>query len=88
MTRLRLSAFTLPVLAVVLLALPALLALTATRATAASPFTDRLLRDEALWGDGKAEYAVFDATERRYGEARETEVRHILVRENFAANER
>ncbi|MBC8011407.1 MAG: hypothetical protein H7067_15090 [Burkholderiales bacterium] len=88
MTRLRFSSFTLPVLALALLALPALLALTATRANASSPFTDRLLRDETLWGDGKAEYAVFDATERRYGEARETEVRHILVRENFAANER
>lgn len=52
-----------------------------------SPFTDRLLRNEAFWGDGKAEYAVFDAVEKRYGTLRETEVRHILVREDFAANE-
>ena len=51
---------------------------------AAPPFSDRLLRDEALWGDGKAEIAVFDATERRYGIARETTVQHILVRENFS----
>lgn len=53
----------------------------------ALPFTDRLLRDETLWGDGKAEIAVFAATEKRYGVARETEVRHILVREDFAADE-
>lgn len=56
-----------------------------TSAFAAAPFTDRLLRDEAFWGDGRAEIAIFDATEKRYGTARETEVRHILVRENFAA---
>lgn len=88
MTRLRLSSLTVPALALALLSLPAWLATAATSATATSPFTDCLLRDEALWGDGKAEYAVFDATERRYGVARETEVRHILVRETFAADER
>lgn len=88
MTRLRFSTLTVPALALALLSLPAWLATAATSATSASPFTERLLRDEALWGDGKAEYAVFDATERRYGVARETEVRHILVRENFAVAER
>ena len=55
---------------------------------AAAPFSDRLLRDEALWGDGKAEIAIFDATEKRYGILRPTEVRHILVRESFAEKER
>lgn len=59
--------------------------LVAGPATAAAPFTDGLLRDETLWGDGRAELAIFDATEKRYGVARPTEVRHILVREHFAA---
>ncbi len=54
---------------------------------ASSPFTDRLLRDETYWGDGRAEVVVFAGTEKRYGSARPAEVRHILVRENFAANE-
>ncbi len=54
----------------------------------AQPFTERLLHDEEFWGDGKAEVAVFKATEKRYGTLRESEVRHILVRENFAKNER
>jgi hypothetical protein len=54
---------------------------------AARPFTDHLLQDESFWGDGRAEIAVFMARENRYGTLRETEVRHILVRENFAATE-
>jgi hypothetical protein len=49
-----------------------------------APFTDRLLRDEKLWGDGNAEFTVFKAVEPRYGTPQETEVRHYLVRENFA----
>ncbi len=53
----------------------------------AAPFSDNLLRDEGFWGDGKAEIVVFDAEEKRYGTLRKTEVRHILVRENFAGNE-
>jgi hypothetical protein len=65
----------------------ALLGLT-TLTAGASPFSDQLLRDEAFWGDGKAEMTVFRGTEKRYGVARETEVRHILVRESFAAEER
>ncbi len=56
-----------------------------TRAAPPSPFSDQLLRDEAFWGDGQAEYAVFDARENRYGTLRDTVVRHILVREDFAA---
>lgn len=58
-----------------------------TWARAASPFSDQLLLDEPFWSDGKAEVAVFNGTEKRYGIARETEVRHILVRESFAAQE-
>jgi hypothetical protein len=67
---------------------PALVvALALTMPAFASPFTDRLLRDEAFWGDGRAEMTVFEAMEKRYGVARPTEVRHILVREHFAADE-
>ena len=68
--------------------LAVLVIIAASPAFAAAPFTDRLLRDEALWGDGRAEIAIFDATEKRYGTARPTEVRHILVRENFAPDAR
>ncbi len=57
-------------------------------AALANPFADRLWQDEGFWGDGKAEIAVFNAQEKRYGTLRETEVRHILVREDFAADER
>lgn len=53
----------------------------------ANPFSERMLKDEGFWGDGKAEMAVFAAEERVYGTLRKTEVRHILVRENFAADE-
>lgn len=56
-------------------------------ARVATPFSDQMLRDEGFWGDGKAEVAVFSAREKRYGTLRDTEVRHILVRENFAADE-
>lgn len=69
-------------------ALVASLLLPAITRAAPPPFTDRLLRDEAFWGDGRAEIAIFDATESRYGVVRPAEVRHILVRENFAADER
>ena len=64
-----------------------LVLLVSTGSLAANPFSDRLLLDEGFWGDGKAEVAVFTATEKRYGTLRETEIRHILVRENFAADE-
>lgn len=49
-----------------------------------TPFSDRLLRDEALWGDGKAEMTVYDAVEPRYGVLQKTEARYYLVRESFA----
>jgi hypothetical protein len=51
----------------------------------ASPFSLSLLQSETPWGDGQAELAIFRGTEKRYGIARETELRHILVREHFAA---
>ncbi len=53
----------------------------------AAPFTPILLEDESLWGDGRAEYNFYDAVEVRYGLPRDTEVRHILVRENFLPND-
>jgi len=59
----------------------------ATLTALANPFSDNLLRDEGFWGDGNAEMAIFAAKERVYGTLRQTEVRHILVRENFAADE-
>lgn len=54
---------------------------------AAAPFTDKLLQRNQFWGDGKAEITVFTAREVRYGAPRDTEIRHILVREDFAADE-
>jgi hypothetical protein len=70
------------------LILPPLLSLLLTcanSAAATSPFSGTLLEDESIWGDGKAEYTVYDATLLRYGVPRQTEVRHILVREPFSA---
>ncbi len=69
-----------------LFSLQALASIVLASVALASPFTDTLLRDEALWGDGQAEYSFYDATEVRYGVPRESEVRHILVRENFLPN--
>jgi len=63
-----------------------LISLTSTSSVAVtSPFTQILLQDESIWGDGKAEYTIYDATLLRYGIPRQAEVRHILVREPFAA---
>ena len=61
------------------------IALSSSLATA-QPFSSTLLQDEALWGDGMAEVALFSAKEKRYGTLRDTEVRHIVVREDFAAD--
>jgi hypothetical protein len=52
-----------------------------------NPFTTRLLERHELWGDGNAEMTLFKATEKRYGTLRETEIRHIVVREDFAGKE-
>jgi len=45
------------------------------------------LRDEKYWGDGKAEFNLYDAQQVRYGEARPSEVIHIFVREPFSQRE-
>lgn len=52
-----------------------------------SPFSPRLLERHDFWGDGKAEITTFAAQEKRYGTLRETEIRHIVVREDFAGKE-
>jgi hypothetical protein len=70
-----------------LILLPFLLfSLTGIHSVAAtSPFTQTLLEDESIWGDGKAEYNIYDATLLRYRIPRASEVRHILVKESFSA---
>ena len=55
--------------------------------SADSPFSLRLLQDHELWGDGNAELTIFTAQEKRYGTLHDTEVRHIVVREDFAGKE-
>ena len=62
---------------------PALLLL-ALAATARAQFSAALLQDEKYWGDGKAEFNIYDAVEMRYGQPRKCEILHILVREPFA----
>jgi hypothetical protein len=44
-------------------------------------FTPQLLQNDSYWGDGKAEFNIYDAQVARYGVPRPTEVLHILVRE-------
>lgn len=46
-------------------------------------FTPGLLQNNSYWGDGKAEFNIYDAQISRYGIPRPTEVLHILVREPF-----
>ena len=53
-------------------------------ATAHAQFSSAFLQDEKYWGDGKAEFNIYDAQEVRYGVPRQCEVIHILVREPFA----
>jgi hypothetical protein len=46
-------------------------------------FTPTLLQNNSYWGDGKAEFNIYDAQIARYGIPRQCEVLHILVREPF-----
>lgn len=46
-------------------------------------FTPDLLQNNSYWGDGKAEFNIYDAQIVRYGQPRPCEVLHILVREPF-----
>ncbi|MEO7319257.1 MAG: hypothetical protein ABIZ56_09740 [Chthoniobacteraceae bacterium] len=53
-------------------------------ASARAQFSAAWLQDEKYWGDGKAEFNIYDAEEVRYGHPRKCEVIHVLVREPFA----
>jgi hypothetical protein len=46
-------------------------------------FTPALPQNNSYWGDGKAEFNIYDAQIARYGMPRACEVVHILVREPF-----
>jgi hypothetical protein len=50
---------------------------------ALAQFTPALLQNSSYWGDGKAEFNIYDAQIVRYGQPRPCEVLHILVREPF-----
>ena len=51
--------------------------------TPSRQFTPALLQNNSYWGDGKAEFNIYDAQIARYGIPRPCEVLHILVREPF-----
>src|SRR6476646_10669431 len=57
------------------------LAFLLTASSALAQFTPALLQNDSYWGDGKAEFNIYDAQISRYGIPRPTEVLHILVRE-------
>ena len=62
----------------------ALLALSLVRASSASgQFRPALIQNASYWNDGKAEFNIYAAQIVRYGQPRQTEVLHILVREPF-----
>ena len=44
-------------------------------------FSPVLIQNDSYWGDGKAEFNIYEAQIARYGVPRPTEVLHILVRE-------
>src|ERR1700682_1702513 len=50
---------------------------------ALAQFTPALLQNNSYWGDGKAEFNIYDAQIARYGIPRPCEVLHFLVREPF-----
>jgi hypothetical protein len=64
-----------------LIALP--ICLTGFVVPAHSQFTNALIQNHNYWGDGKAEFSIYGAQIVRYGEPREAEVLHIVVREPF-----
>jgi hypothetical protein len=46
-------------------------------------FTPALLQNDSYWGDGKAEFDLYDAQIMREGQARHCEVLHIFVRDTI-----
>jgi hypothetical protein len=62
----------------------ALVALAVVRALPAfGQFSPGFVTNSSYWNDGKAEFDIYDAQIVRYGQPRQTEVLHILVREPF-----
>jgi hypothetical protein len=62
---------------------PPLLALFFLASSAFAQFTPALIQNNSYWGDGKAEFNIYDAQLVREGAPRPCEVLHILVREPF-----
>src|ERR1044072_1037216 len=58
-----------------------LLCLLLIASTAFAQFSPMLLQNESYWGDGKAEFNIYDAQVTRDGAPRPSEALHILVRE-------
>ena len=46
-------------------------------------FAPEFVQNASYWNDGKAEFNIYDAKIVRYGQPRQSEVLHILVREPF-----
>ncbi|CAN5403820.1 hypothetical protein BH20VER3_BH20VER3_01260 [soil metagenome] len=57
--------------------------LAVTGPKAAAQFNSNFIGNASYWNDGKAEFDIYDAQIVRYGQPRQTEVLHILVREPF-----
>ena len=51
--------------------------------SALGQFTPEFIQNSSYWNDGKAEFDIYDAQIMRYGQPRQTEVIHLLVREPF-----
>ena len=52
-------------------------------ASVCGQFNPAFVQNASYWNDGKAEFDIYDAQIMRYGQPRQTEVLHILVREPF-----
>jgi hypothetical protein len=52
-------------------------------AVSRAQLTNDLIQNNSYWGDGKAEFNIYDAQIVREGQPRQCEVLHILVREPF-----
>jgi hypothetical protein len=59
----------------------------ALRLSASAQWNAKWLQDESYWGDGKAEFNIYEAREVRYGQPRPSIVVHIFVRESFAGDD-
>jgi len=60
-----------------------LLCLSLIATPALAQFSPLLLQNDSYWGDGKAEFNIYDAQNARDGAPRPCEVLHILVRESM-----